>query len=222
MKKIVMFALVACFATLAQAQIVSSTSREITKTSVTVEKTPQNSLKYIRMGAAFNKFKASYEGKSETYDSKLGYDVVYGFQTPIEYGVYYGLEFGLGSRGYSSEDYDEETSLFAHNIQIMPNLGWKYNFTKELALDLHFGIGASFDYYGTFTCKYHDEKEDWSIWDDDDYNKFDVYCKFGLGLWYNKFNIDLSFKNGFMNASSEDDDFSQKSRALVLSVGFAL
>ena len=49
-------------------------------------------------------------------------------------GTYWGMEFGLGSRGWKVEenesDYEYSLSLMAHNVQVSPfTFGYKYNIT---------------------------------------------------------------------------------------------
>ena len=40
----------------------------------------------------------------------------------------------------------------------------------------------------------------------DDYNRFDVGMKIGVGVWYNKkYNLDFTYQRGFLGTDAEAD-----------------
>ena len=100
--------------------------------------------------------KLTGDGAEDT-GSKLGYNFVYGFQKPIStVGTYWGMEFGLGSRGWGDSEDGYKVSQMAHNVQVSPfTFGYKYNITDAVAIDAHLGAYVSFDYVG----KYKEEEE---------------------------------------------------------------
>ena len=106
MKKVlsIVAALLLCVGT--QAQIVSSRS-----SIVRTEKQQSNKQWFLRGGLNVMKM----TGDDDESGSKLGYNFIYGFQKPMgSIGTYWGMEFGLGSRGwgYSEDDYEHTTYKF--------------------------------------------------------------------------------------------------------------
>lgn len=235
MKKTLLLITAAFLCIQIQAQIVSSRSVGIT----TTEKQPSETLWYLRAGANF--MSMTGDG-AEDLDSKLGYDVSWGFHNPIgRNNFYWGMEFGLGSRGFKYEDsesegnyaYKIEESLVAHNLHFSPiNLGWKYGITNEIKIDLHAGLFASFDYVGKFKLKasetYRGETETWDEsysmgdWEDElglEWNRFDIGANLGFGVWYNNFNLDFSFKRGFMEVA-KDSEMNSSNFMIRLGIAF--
>ncbi len=111
-----------------QAQIVSSRSVSIQSTPTV----PSETQWFLRGGLNIMTFAG--EGTKDI-NSKAGYHFTYGFQKPMgSIGAYWGMDFGLGSRGYQVKEkqYDYEASLIAHNIQVSPfTFGWKYGITDQ-------------------------------------------------------------------------------------------
>lgn len=218
MKKVSLLfaALLLCFG--AQAQIVSSSSRSIT-TTVT-PKAPSTTTHYMRLGLNF----MNYVGDgAEGLDGKLGYDVTFGFQKPLgTSGLYWGMEYGLGSRGASDSEDGIDYSIMCHNIHYSPfTLGFKYNISGKWSVDPHIGVFLSADYTGKEKLEisgYDDEDGDWdsSMSDWEDYNRVDVGMRFGVGVWYDRFNLDLTYQRGFL----ESFDKTQSSN-LMLRLGVA-
>ena len=186
-------ALLLCVGT--QAQIVSSRS-----SIVRTEKQQSNKQWFLRGGLNVMKM----TGDDDESGSKLGYNFIYGFQKPMgSIGTYWGMEFGLGSRGWGYSEDDYEISQIAHNVQISPfTFGYKYNITNNIALDAHLGAYVSGDYLGKIT-----EKEDYNgkteettvkIGDWDDWKRFDAGMNIGVGVWYDRFNFDITYQRGFI------------------------
>ena len=130
MKKVLSMiaALLLCVGT--QAQIVSSRSA-IVKT----EKQASSTQWFLRAGLNIMNF--SGDG-AEGADSNIGYNATFGYQKPLgSTGGYWGMEFGLGSRGFKVED----TKCMAHNIQYSPftfgwNLQWRTMFISTACRSL--------------------------------------------------------------------------------------
>ena len=96
MKKVlsIVAALLLCVGT--QAQIVSSRS-----SIVRTEKEPSSTLWFLRAG--LNVMNVSGDG-AEGLDSNIGYNATVGYQKPLgSSGGYWGMEFGLGSRGFKED-----------------------------------------------------------------------------------------------------------------------
>ena len=117
----IVIALLACMGV--QAQIVSSTSRSIKSERVR----PSETLWYLRGGLDMTGFAGD---GAEGLDRKAAYNFALGFQKPIaSMGAYWGMDFGLGARGYKVDD----EKLMANNIQISPfTFGWKYEVVDNL------------------------------------------------------------------------------------------
>lgn len=174
----------------AQSTIVSSRTVDITKGASTTQW-------ILRAGLNM----ADLAGKdADDAGTKAAYDVALSFQKPLsDFGMFWGMEFGLGSRGYSYDEDDYEESLLSHNVRFSPfTFGYAYNFTDQIKADVRLGGYASFDYTGKFKEKEYDDEEDWNISDCDGYQRFDAGINLGIGVWYNKFNLDFSYQRGFI------------------------
>lgn len=213
MKKFLSMACALMLGATVQAQIVTSTSRSITR-----EKAPSTTTNYVRLG--LNIMNVAGDG-AEDLGSKMGYDFSYGFQKTLGgKGAYWGMEAGLSSRGYGyseKESYNGyqvkyELNFIAHNIYYVPfQFGWKFNVGRGFTIDPHVGIFASFDYAGKEKEKFTEDgesySESYSLGDLDGYRRFDVGLKFGVGAWYKNFNLDLAYQRGFVSAWEDGDMF---------------
>lgn len=173
MKKVlsIVAALLLCVGT--QAQIVSSRSA-IVKT----QKQASNTQWFLRAGLNI----MNLNGDGVEADSNIGYNATFGYQKPMGgAGAYWGMEFGLGSRGFKAD----EMKCIAHNIQYSPfTFGWKIGVADNLSIDPHLGVFASYDY--TSKMKESGESISWGDFADYlevDYNHFDAGMNIGVGLW---------------------------------------
>lgn len=185
MKKLLSLAAAFLLCAGVQAQIVSSRSVSIKS----AQKQPSETQWFLRGG--LNVMKMTGDGAEDT-GSKLGYNFVYGFQKPLgSVGTYWGMEFGLGSRGWKVEenesDYEYSLSLMAHNVQVSPfTFGYKYNITDALAVDAHLGAYVSCDYVGKIKEKesYQGDSEETSVnmGDWEDWKRVDAGMNIGVGI----------------------------------------
>lgn len=203
-----MIALLACMGV--QAQIVSSSSRSIT----TERARPSETLWYLRGGLNM----AGFAGDgAEGLDRKAAYNFAIGFQKPIaSMGAYWGMDFGLGSRGYKVD----EIKMMTNNLQISPfTFGWKYEIVDNLYIDGHLGAFLSFDYIGKL--KYDDISISMGDWEDEldmDWNRFDAGMGIGFGIWYDRINLDFTFQRGFIEVAEDADSYTSN---LLLRLGIA-
>ena len=108
MKRLLFFVAAILLCTSMQAQIVSSRSVGINSKP----DRPSQTEHYWRVGLNMMNF----TGDDAEEDKKIGYNVSYGFLKPMgNFGMYWGMEFGLGSRGYKYEYEGFEEKLIAHN-----------------------------------------------------------------------------------------------------------
>lgn len=207
MKKILTLLAAICLATGSQAQIVSSQS--------TIKKVEaSNTTKYLRLG--LNIAGANGDGAKGS-KSVILYDFMFGFQKPIYEGLYWGMEFGFSARGfkvensgseyirgYGSYSYKETNKLTAHQIRWTPiQLGYKINVADNFKIDPHVGFFMSGDFAGSakYEATYDGEKESnsTSIYDINDYRYFNLGGQFGVGVWFNNFNLDFTYQIGAMD-----------------------
>lgn len=168
---------------------------------------------FIRAAANFNEY-AFADDIIDYYKSKMqvGYDFTLGLQKPIKNSnFYYGPELGLTSRGFqlkyegSQWQYASEDGGLSHGVFVSPlNFGYQHKFTDKLALDAHVGLPISYYYYDGLPFGIGDEADDW-----------DVNLKFGVGIWIKKFNVDLSYRYGFLETLGEGH-----SKNVMLGIGY--
>ncbi len=184
MKKVlfIVAALIMCVS--AQAQIVSSRS-SMTKT----EKAQSESIWYVRAGVTF--VNMAVDGESP--DANTGYNVMIGWQDPMgAAGAYWGMEWGFSTRGYKIED----VKAMAHAVQYSPfTFGWRFNVGDKIAIDPHLGLYAGYDF--SSSVKYEDESYSWDE-AGDDYTGFDAGMNIGVGVWFGRFNLDVTYQKGFI------------------------
>lgn len=214
MKKFLSFVVVSLLYMGVQAQIVSSRSVSIQRES----KVPSETMWYLRGGVNMMGFAG--DGADGT-DKKMGYNFVYGFQKPIgTIGTYWGMDFGVGSRGYKAEAGGYDMSLMAHNVQVSPfTFGWKYGLIDNVKLDIHAGAYAGFDYAGKI--KLEDESISMGDWEDEldvEWKRFDAGLNVGFGVWYDRFNLDITFQRGFIEAATEAESYTSN---LMIRLGIA-
>ncbi len=179
---------------------------------------------YIKAGLNL----ATISGVGENYDfdknnMQVGYYVGVGFTGAVIYDFYWGMEFGLSSRGFGGElkfpEYGQDKNdfeyLYSHNVELVPIfIGYKYKLSDKITLDTHFGMYLSYDYYGEYTyednydssySRYYSLSE-YADENDMSYKRFDLGIKYGVGAWFNnKINFGLELKNGFQPMFEYDD-----------------
>ena len=174
MKKLLSLAAAFLLCAGVQAQIVSSRSVSIKS----AQKQPSETQWFLRGG--LNVMKMTGDGAEDT---------------------------GSGSRGWKVEenesDYEYSLSLMAHNVQVSPfTFGYKYNITDALAVDAHLGAYVSCDYVGKIKEKesYQGDSEETSVnmGDWEDWKRVDAGMNIGVGIWYDRFNLDFTYQRGFI------------------------
>lgn len=103
------------------------------------------------------------------YKRKFGMDFSIAFTRNFgKSPVYWGMELGIGKRGFkqessfeyfdiSSSSYDiiaigQTSNLLAEYVQFTPiNIGYRYLINDKMALDAHAGVFTSYDYWGHYT-----------------------------------------------------------------------
>ncbi len=254
MKKLIVIALVALVgSSIANAKVVRSR---------TVGEKAKAPMEWIfRIGASINnaagegvskakEYENSYDGDgSYSVGSRVGMDLSIAFNKPLgSSGAYWGMEFGLGTRGASASSqytekrgsYEESESSKQHistwNAKYSPfTIGYKYALNSDIKLDGHIGAFVSCDFAGSGVAKWT-EKEDGEVvnsYEDKydlcdgllgDFQRLDAGMQIGVGVWYKKFNFDITYQRGFINACPYRyyyDEYSVYSSNLMLRVGYS-
>jgi len=245
MKKLLLVAMASVMALGASAQIM---------TSRTMVKSKKPTIWYARVGLSLNNaaggnevFEDDDDNFSASIKPKAGMSIDFGFQRPISKGgLYWGMELGIGTRGgaysteYTSKDYNDEevretenSSLLTWNIKYSPfTFGYKYSLTDDIKIDAHIGIFASYDFAGSAKTKFEynsgsEDSESLSISeleDEFDFQSLDAGLQLGAGIWYKKFNVDLTWQKGFIPAASVyngSDDYDLTSSNFMIRLGYA-
>lgn len=161
-------------------------------------------------------------------DLKTGYNAMVGFQKPLgSAGGYWSMEAGFGSRGFKVG----ETKSIAHNIQYSPfTFGWKFDLENKFKIDTHIGVYASYDYsskmkengvrisWGDFADLMNEAASYTNL--DVSYNRFDAGMGIGAGIWYGRYNLDLTYQHGFIDAFTESDGFKSSNFMIRLGIAF--
>lgn len=216
MKKFFILMAAAMMAIGASAQVV---------TSRTTFKSKSQTLWYVRAGMSIN----NMAGMGDLPDgvsmgSKIGADIDFGFQKNMgKSGLYWGMELGVGSRGFSVKA-DETAGVLAWNVKYSPfTFGYKYSVTDDLKLDAHLGIYASYDFTGSVKNMddTHGYEMSWSDFKDAaSYESFDAGMQVGIGAWWKKVNLDFTYQRGFVNALSINNKDLTSSNFMIR-VGYA-
>ncbi len=192
MKKIALLltALVMCVA--AQAQV---------RTSRTFVKQKANMEWIIRAGLNINHLAGFDGGEGVKIGSRAGFDVDFGFNRYFNNSnLYWGMELGFNSRGGSVGVDEEKFKMAGYNVKYSPfTIGYKFPVADGIKIDPHFGVYASYDF--ATSMKFDDGEESYDMKDYIDFdNKYDVGIQIGAGIWYQRFNLDLMYVRGFINA----------------------
>lgn len=177
--------------------------------------------------------KSKYDGN---FKANVGYIFTVGFNKSFgNHPLYWGMELGLGVRGYKTHavkdsriEYDlgnmsgnhyivntSDETLTCYNAQILPfTIGYKYSFLERMAIDIHVGAYASYDFAGKdkiYTSKeshysgtagnndkFEKKKNSIKISDMDHLHKYDAGLNIGIGYWFGRFNVDLTYQRGFI------------------------
>ena len=141
------------------------------------------------------------------------------------------------SGGYDSHTKSEKTTLTAYNAQLSPiNIGYKVTFNERMALDIHVGGFASYDFAGSLKSESYDHisltgkygtnnkttenSNSTKIGDIDSYRRYDFGVIGGVGFWYGHFNVDFSYQRGFI--SIYDSDNTYFCNKFLVRIGYAL
>lgn len=193
-----------------------SASSQVRYSRIMAEK-KSNTVWYLRAGAGFNSLGGDVSDASGyEVSGKTGYEVAFGFNKGIgKSGAYWGMELGLSNRGFKidREDNGGYFEYTGHNVKFVPLMfGYKFSLTEDLKLDAHLGGYVSYDFTGS---------EDYeSLYSDIFPEELDAGLQVGVGVWYKRVNLDLTYQRGFMNAC-DDYSVSGNMSAFMIRLGFS-
>lgn len=205
MKKFLFFALAAFVSATVGAQVVTSTS---------FKKAKSGTVWYIKAGA--NIANVSVDGEGDGPDAVFGYNVGIAFDRPIgSSGVFWNSGLQLATKGWKYSYEDEEEKLNANKLEIPLTFGYKYSVNDNIAIDARIGGFANYDVFGKYKMKYEGEEESCNLGDLDDYDRFSAGIQFGIGVWYQKLNLNITYQNGLV----KQNDCKEKN--WMISLGYA-
>jgi len=136
------------------------------------------------------------------------YDVAFNYQWCVskvsKSTVFFTPEFALGTRGFKEGQqnyWTYHTSLQSHNLRLVPiQMSFQPKVGYGLWLDVHAGGFVSYDYAGYhYTQQYFSSDEKTKLSDLDKFHRWDSGVQVGVGLWFYDFNIDVTFRHGFID-----------------------
>ena len=205
MKKFLFFALAAFVSATVDAQVVTSTS---------FKKAKSGTVWYVKAGA--NIANVSVDGGGDGPDAIFGYNVGIAFDRPIgSSGVFWNSGLQLATKGWKYSYDGEEIKLNANKLEIPLTFGYKYNVNDDIAVDARIGGFANYDVFGKYKEKYDGEEESCNLGDLDGYDRFSAGIQFGIGVWYQKLNLNITYQNGLV----KQNDCKEKN--WMISLGYA-
>lgn len=205
MKKFLFFALTAFISATVSAQVVTSTS---------FKKAKSGTVWYIKAGA--NIANVSIDGAGDSPDAIFGYNVGITFDRPIgSKGIFWNSGLQLATKGWKYSYDDEEIKLNANKLEIPLTFGYKYRVNDNIAVDARIGGFVNYDVFGKITVKEDGDEESTNLADLEDYDSFSAGIQFGIGVWYQKLNLNITYQNGLVKQNES------KEKNWMISLGYA-
>lgn len=205
MKKILFFALAAFISATVSAQVVTSTS---------FKKAKSGTVWYIKAGA--NIANVSVDGGGDGPDAIFGYNVGIAFDRPIGgNGVFWNSGLQLATKGWKYSYDEDEIKLNANKLEIPLTFGYKYRVNDDIAVDARIGGFANYDVFGKMKVKENGDEESANLGDLEDYDRFSAGIQFGVGVWYQKLNFNITYQKGLVKQNEA------KEKNWMISLGYA-
>lgn len=203
MKKLMLLVVAAFVCSVMNAQLVTSTSFKKGKAATTW---------YVKAGATL----ANMNSDGESADALFGYNVGIAFDRSIgSGGMFWGSGLQLATKGFKYGYDGEEMKLNVGKLELPLNLGYKFGVSDDLAIDARVGGFVNFDLFGKLTEEYDGDEESVNIGDIEDYERLSAGMQFGVGVWYQKLNFNITYQAGLLKANE------MKEKNLMFSVGYA-
>ena len=198
---------------------------------------------YVKLGGTFATL-TGWEDEDIDNSSKMGYLVGIAFDRAVgTKGWFIGAGLQLRSKGGKTESYwyqdvsdggaswtDREHNDCTYNIntiEIPLYFGYKFHITDNWSVDLRIGGFANYDLWGNMKKKtygwydgksYDNGETKTNMGDWEDYDSYSAGALAGLGVWYKKFNLNLTYEFGLLEQFGEAGG---KERNWLLTFGYA-
>lgn len=204
MKKFLFLVAAAFICSTVGAQVVTSTS---------FKKAQKGTVWYVKAG--MNIANVSVD-EGEGPDALVGYVVGIAFDRPIgQGGAFWNSGLQLATKGWKVSEGEYEVKLNAHKLEIPLTFGYKYKVNDDIAIDARVGGFANYDVFGKMKAKEDGEEESVNLGDLEDYDRFSAGLQFGIGVWYQKLNLNITYQNGLV----KQNDCKEKN--WMISLGYA-
>lgn len=207
MKKLLLLVVLAVAYSTAGAQLV-------TTSSYTEKKSARKTIWMLRAGLT----SAGLSGEdADGAKSIAGYNASIEFNRAFATNFYWGSGLVFGNKGFK---YSDDEKFTVAKLELPLNFGYKYGLTDDIKLDGHVGAYVGYDLFGTL--KEGDDSYD--LADVEDYNQLGYGLQFGVGVWYKKFNFNITYQKGLAKQqenSSGGDNFKAFENNWMFSLGYA-
>lgn len=203
MKKFMLLVVMAFVCSAMNAQLVTSTSFKKGKAATTW---------YVKAGTTL----ANMDVEGESFDALFGYNVGIAFDRSIgSGGMFWGSGLQLATKGFKFAYGGDEIKLNLHKLELPLNLGYKFGVSDDLAIDARVGGFVNFDLFGKETYEEDGYKESVNLSDFEDWDRLSAGLQFGVGVWYQKLNFNITYQAGLLEANDA------KEKNWMISVGYA-
>ncbi len=218
MKRITLYLIFGLLATYAHADLVSTVVNSIIVEEQRKESVPLKFEFYGKVGANimsadWNKY--NFRGKPQsdlTGKSKFGVDFTLGFMSRFRpsnpSNFYWGAELSLTQVGGGYDEFTLERwrletypacSFADWGVVLSPAIGWKKGVTDKISIDMHFNPGIFYKFNlrevdFTWSSTSNNVTESYQLTNNIDDSRIRVSLKGGVGVWFNKVNIDFSYR----------------------------
>lgn len=168
---------------------------------------------YLKAGA--NIANVSSDG-GDGPDAVFGYNVGIAFDRPIGGGgIFWNSGLQLATKGWKYSDGDDEAKLNVNKLEIPITFGYKFRVDDDITIDARIGGFANYDVFGKYKEKYDGDEESYNLGDLEEYDRFSAGLQFGVGVWYQKLNFNITYQNGLVEQNES------KERNWMISLGYA-
>jgi hypothetical protein len=141
-------------------------------------------------------------------DALPGYHLGVAFDKPIgTQGLYWGAGLQLATKGAKVDGAGDEGRINVNKLEVPVTLAYKFPVANTVLLDVRAGLFANVDLFG----KAGGEK----ISDIDDWERFSAGAQIGVGVWLDRWNINVTYQGGFVKWNEV------KERNWMIGLGYA-
>lgn len=182
----------------------------------------ESTIWYAKAGINISDVKVKY---IDCTDPIVGYHIGVAFDKPIgTSGLFFGSGLQLGTKGFkiSSSTFEDlteyegaEFKIHANKLEIPVSIGYKIDMKNDFYVDARVGAFANYDVWGKAKLKAEGESESAKLKDIEDYDRFSAGIHFGIGIWYQRLNFNITYMNGLVKQNE------YKERTWSIGIGYA-